>query len=152
MDIVIAGAGEVGTHLANMLSKQEHNIMLIDSDDFRIKEARKRAIEMLTCEEINAVAKRNVAFRPVEGNTKDAACDTFISYEESEDALYLAVFNFSNDKAKTIKVNSERIGLDPSAEYEMYDLWSKETEKITGDFEIQLEAAQPKLFRITPKK
>lgn len=31
MDIVIAGAGEVGTHLANMLSKQEHNIMLIDS-------------------------------------------------------------------------------------------------------------------------
>ena len=138
--------------LSRYISAAIAGTMLIDSDDFRIKEARKRAIEMLTCEEINAVAKRNVAFRPVEGNTKDAACDTFISYEESEDALYLAVFNFSNDKAKTIKVNSERIGLDPSAEYEMYDLWSKETEKITGDFEIQLEAAQPKLFRITPKK
>ena len=33
MDIVIAGAGEVGTHLATMLSKQEHNIMLIDNDE-----------------------------------------------------------------------------------------------------------------------
>ena len=32
MNIVIAGAGEVGTHLAKMLSKQEHNIMLIDQD------------------------------------------------------------------------------------------------------------------------
>lgn len=32
MNIVIAGAGEVGSHLARMLSKQEHQIMLIDSD------------------------------------------------------------------------------------------------------------------------
>ena len=31
MDIVIAGAGEVGTHIAKMLSKQEHNIMFIES-------------------------------------------------------------------------------------------------------------------------
>ena len=36
MNIVIAGAGEVGTHLANMLSKQEHNIMLIDSDEEKL--------------------------------------------------------------------------------------------------------------------
>ena len=138
--------------LSRYISAAIAGTMLIDSDDFRIKEARKRAVEMLTCEEINAVAKRHIAFRPVEGNTKDAACDTFISYEDSEDALYLAVFNFSSSQAKTMKVNSERIGLDPSIEYEMYDLWSKETKKITGDFEIQLEAAQPKLFRITPKK
>ena len=32
MNIVIAGAGEVGTHLARMLSKQNHRIMLLDSD------------------------------------------------------------------------------------------------------------------------
>lgn len=37
MNIVIAGAGEVGTHLANMLSKQEHNIMLIDSDQEKLE-------------------------------------------------------------------------------------------------------------------
>ena len=32
MNIVIAGAGAVGTHLAKMLSRQEHNIMLIDTN------------------------------------------------------------------------------------------------------------------------
>ena len=37
MNIVIAGAGEVGTHLAKMLSKQEHNIMLIDQDEEKIE-------------------------------------------------------------------------------------------------------------------
>jgi len=32
MDIVIAGAGAVGTHLARMLSRQKHTITLIDTD------------------------------------------------------------------------------------------------------------------------
>lgn len=138
--------------LSRYISAAIAGTMLIDSDDFRIKEARNRAIEILTCEEINAVAKRQAAFRPVEGNTKDAACDTFVSYEESEDALYLAVFNFDSSKTKTMQMDPQRLGLDPSVEYEMYDLWSKETVSITGSFEIFLEAAQPKLFRMTQKK
>ena len=37
MNIVIAGAGAVGTHLANMLSRQEHNIMLIDTDQEKLE-------------------------------------------------------------------------------------------------------------------
>ncbi|MCH4896864.1 Trk system potassium transporter TrkA [Marinilabiliaceae bacterium JC040] len=36
MDIVIAGAGAVGTHLAHMLSTQDHNIILMDSDENKI--------------------------------------------------------------------------------------------------------------------
>ena len=32
MRIVIAGAGEVGTHLAKMLSNEEQNIVLMDQD------------------------------------------------------------------------------------------------------------------------
>ena len=32
MKIVIAGAGEVGTHLARMLSRVNHDIVLIDED------------------------------------------------------------------------------------------------------------------------
>ena len=30
MKVVIAGAGEVGTHLARMLSNEEHDIVLLD--------------------------------------------------------------------------------------------------------------------------
>ena len=32
MKIIIAGAGEVGTHLAKLLSKEEQDIILIDAD------------------------------------------------------------------------------------------------------------------------
>jgi len=37
MRIVIAGAGEVGTHLAKMLSNENHEIVIIDPEDDRLK-------------------------------------------------------------------------------------------------------------------
>jgi trk system potassium uptake protein TrkA len=37
MRIIIAGAGEVGTHLAKMLSSENHEIILIDSEENRLK-------------------------------------------------------------------------------------------------------------------
>ncbi len=37
MKIVIAGAGAVGTHLAKMLSHQDHDIILIDNDEEKLK-------------------------------------------------------------------------------------------------------------------
>ncbi|GHT78051.1 Trk system potassium transport protein TrkA [Bacteroidia bacterium] len=37
MRIVLAGAGEVGTHLAKMLSRENHAIVVIDSDDDRLQ-------------------------------------------------------------------------------------------------------------------
>jgi trk system potassium uptake protein TrkA len=36
MKIVIAGAGEVGTHLAKMLSQERHDIVVMDEDDERL--------------------------------------------------------------------------------------------------------------------
>lgn len=33
MKIIIAGAGEVGTHLAKLLSREEQDIILIDNDE-----------------------------------------------------------------------------------------------------------------------
>ncbi len=37
MRIIIAGAGEVGTHLAKMLSNENHEIILIDPEEMRLK-------------------------------------------------------------------------------------------------------------------
>ncbi len=37
MRIIIAGAGEVGTHLAKMLSNENHEIILIDTEENRLK-------------------------------------------------------------------------------------------------------------------
>ena len=42
MNIVIAGAGAVGTHLAKMLSRQEHNIMLIDTNQDKLEDLEKQ--------------------------------------------------------------------------------------------------------------
>ena len=39
MRIVIAGAGEVGTHLAKMLSNEEQNIYLMDADAKKLERA-----------------------------------------------------------------------------------------------------------------
>ena len=39
MRIVIAGAGEVGTHLAKMLSNEEQNIVLMDADAKKLERA-----------------------------------------------------------------------------------------------------------------
>ncbi|MCK7460688.1 MAG: NAD-binding protein [Sphingobacterium sp.] len=47
MRIVIAGAGEVGTHLAKMLSQSEHEIILIDSEAERLKPV-DAALDVLT--------------------------------------------------------------------------------------------------------
>ena len=37
MKIVIAGAGDVGTHLAKMLSKENHEIILLDQKKKKLK-------------------------------------------------------------------------------------------------------------------
>ncbi|HOP00157.1 MAG TPA: NAD-binding protein, partial [Bacteroidales bacterium] len=37
MRIIIAGAGEVGSHLAKMLSNENHDIIIIDPEDERLK-------------------------------------------------------------------------------------------------------------------
>ncbi|MDF2537825.1 MAG: alpha-galactosidase [Herbinix sp.] len=137
--------------LTRYISSAIAGTMMIDSDDFRIPAARERSIEILTNEEINAVAKAGVSFRPVEGNTKEKACDTFMRYDEVANVTYLAVFNFSADEKKNMSVELSRIDLDPNKQYAMYDLWSKETVDITGAAEISLDKAEPKLFRISEK-
>ena len=37
MNIVIAGAGQVGTHLAKMLSTERHDIILLDQDEANLR-------------------------------------------------------------------------------------------------------------------
>ena len=36
MNIVIAGAGEVGFHLSNMLSREAHDIVIIDTNEEKL--------------------------------------------------------------------------------------------------------------------
>ena len=47
MKVVIAGAGEVGTHLAKMLSKENHEIVLIDEDSEKLEKISNQ-VDLLT--------------------------------------------------------------------------------------------------------
>ena len=38
MRIIVAGAGEVGSHLAKMLSQENHDIVLIDPNEEKLKQ------------------------------------------------------------------------------------------------------------------
>ena len=77
MKIVIAGAGSVGTHLATMLSKQEHQIVLLDSDPEKIK-CIESQVEILSivgsCTSIGALKDAEVG-----------KCDLYIAVNPLED-------------------------------------------------------------------
>ncbi|MCU0366619.1 MAG: Trk system potassium transporter TrkA [Bacteroidales bacterium] len=77
MRIVIAGAGEVGTHLAKMLSQSEHDIILIDSEEERLKPI-DAAIDVLTFE--GSATSLGILRESIKKNT-----DLFIAVAHSED-------------------------------------------------------------------
>jgi trk system potassium uptake protein TrkA len=77
MHIVIAGAGEVGRHLAKMLSNEEHDLVVIDTDADRLKLIGS-AMDVLTIEgNANSIANLKEA--------RIAKADLFISATYSED-------------------------------------------------------------------
>ncbi|MEN8227253.1 MAG: Trk system potassium transporter TrkA [Bacteroidota bacterium] len=77
MRIVIAGAGEVGTHLAKMLSSEEHDLVVIDNDVDRLK-AVGGALDVLTIEgNANSITHLK--------ESKISKADLFIGVTFSED-------------------------------------------------------------------
>jgi len=77
MRIVIAGAGEVGTHLAKMLSSEEHELVVIDNDIDRLK-AVSGTLDVLTIEgNANSISHLKEA--------KISKADLFIGVTFSED-------------------------------------------------------------------
>ena len=47
MNIVIVGAGAIGSYIANLLTKEENNVILVDSDESRL-EALSRDLDVMT--------------------------------------------------------------------------------------------------------
>ena len=75
MRIVIAGAGEVGTHLAKMLSNEEQDIIVMDTEN--------RKLEPL--ENYNLLTHQGSAISFSDLNAiKTGACDLFIAVTKSE--------------------------------------------------------------------
>ncbi|MBA4410189.1 MAG: Trk system potassium transporter TrkA [Bacteroidota bacterium] len=82
MKIVIAGAGEVGTHLAKMLSKEKHDIILMDEDSEKLHQISSH-IDLLT-----VTGYANSIRDLQEAGTQDA--DLFIAVTPFEDRNIVA--------------------------------------------------------------
>ncbi len=78
MRIFIAGAGEVGTHLAKMLSQENHDIVLMDSKAERIS-------SMSSSMEVMPVVGNPTSLRDLE-EAGIRKCDLFVSVTPEETA------------------------------------------------------------------
>ena len=95
MRIVIAGAGEVGSHLAKMLSNENHDIVLIDVNEDKLR-------QIGASHDLMTLHGSVTAFSVL----KDAAihkCDLFIAVTESEDTnINAALFGKKLGAKRTI--------------------------------------------------
>ncbi len=82
MNIIIAGAGEVGTHLAKMLSIEYHDIVVIDSDTEKLAQL------SATADLLVVVGSATTITALKEANVKKA--DLFIAVTSSETANILS--------------------------------------------------------------
>ncbi len=95
MRIIIAGAGEVGTHLAKMLSYEQHDIVVIDTDEKKLS-AIDTSFDLLT---INGSA---ISFS-VLGEAKVKNADLFVAATHSEETnLMAAILSKKLGAKKTI--------------------------------------------------
>jgi trk system potassium uptake protein TrkA len=102
MRIVIAGAGEVGTHLAKMLSHDEHEIILIDSEEERLKPI-DAAIDVLTYE--GSATSLDILRETVKKNT-----DLFIAVAHYEDTNITSAILAKKLGAKKVIARIDNMG------------------------------------------
>lgn len=82
MKIIIAGAGEVGTHLAKMLSNEYHDLMVVEPDLERIR-------SLASVSDVHCVEGSPTSFK-VLSNADVKNCDLFIAVTPSEETNILA--------------------------------------------------------------
>ena len=100
MDIVIAGAGDVGMHLARWLSSESHNITLIDQNDDRLRNLDQTIDAIVVDGEVTA-------FKTLQ-RANVAASDLFISVTSVEEANILSALYAKRLGAKKTRCNISR--------------------------------------------
>ncbi|MCL6458990.1 MAG: carbohydrate-binding protein [Gorillibacterium sp.] len=120
----------------------------LNSDDVNDPIAQEYMKALLTNKQVNAVAIKGKAFRPIEGNTGIGAADSFVLKDGKD--YYLAVFNYTNESVmKTI--DFKRADIPYLSKTTVTDLWTNKTKPVTGPFKVSLDGAQSKFYKISVK-
>ncbi|MDR0713839.1 MAG: Trk system potassium transporter TrkA, partial [Bacteroidales bacterium] len=113
MRIVVAGAGEVGTHLAKMLSRENHDIVIVDSDEEKLRNL-SLSCDLLTLTGI-VTSKRLL----LEAGVNEA--DLFVAVTPSDDTNIVAAIIAKKMGAKLTVV---RVGSDELISRENRDMFT----------------------------
>jgi alpha-galactosidase len=124
--------------------------LLIDSDDLLDAKAQARAQELLTNKAILDLARAGRSFRPVDAESGIHATPIFERLD-SDDSIYIAAFNYSEDKPATLELDLTRIGLNAKKSYAARDLWTNASQSVTGKMTFHLAAGQSQIVHITAK-
>jgi alpha-galactosidase len=147
--ITLAKGGSQAAAQTRVNASAISGTVFMNSDDVRDPAAQQYMTSLLTDPQINAVAFKGKAFRPVEGNTGTGAADTFVLHDKKGE-YYLAVFNYTRANAlKTIDL--QRAGITGAASYTVTDLWS-DVQTTAGDsLAVNLGPAQSVIYKISVK-
>ncbi|OPJ63988.1 hypothetical protein [Clostridium oryzae] len=99
--------------------------VMLNSDDYQYKEARERAKILFTNEKVNNIAKTGKTFIPFSGNKGEKAADIFVRNDEN--ALFIALFNYSICDEKQFDISLQDLGLSLGKKYEVENLWKNNT-------------------------
>lgn len=127
--------------------------LLLDSDDLTGQidsRAPQRAKELLTNIAVLDVARTGRSFRPVEGDSGIHAAPIFMRTEK-DGSVYIAVFNYSEDKSTVLHIDLSRLGLKTKQAYRMTDLWTGNGQNVTGELHLPLGPAQSQLLHLRLK-
>lgn len=119
--------------------------LMINSDDYSIEAARKRAELLLTNKDLNQLAAKGVSFRPVSGNFGEHAADVFM--RDDGDSVVAALFNYSISDEKTVTVPFTLLGI-PAEHCVCIDLWSKKKFTCEKQLNVTLMPAQSAIIKI----
>ncbi|MBD5267026.1 MAG: Trk system potassium transporter TrkA [Bacteroides sp.] len=111
MRIVIAGAGEVGTHLAKLLSREEQDIIVIDPDNYRL--ANLDANYNLMTLKGNPISFKDLRQAGVE------KCDLFIAVtpEETQNILACSIASSIGAQRTVARIDNYEFMSDEHQEY-----------------------------------
>ncbi len=98
------------------------------------QQARDKAIQVTANKEINEIARIQRSFYPIEGYTADLpqrAEKTFML--ETEDCVYIAVFNFSKSENMNGKIDLDRVSKTNLSKANVKELWTAESKAIENN-------------------
>lgn len=123
--------------------------VFLNSDDVANQTAREYMEQLLVNPAVNAVAKKGLAFRPMEGNTGTAAADAYILKDGG--GYYLAIFNFTNEPVERT-ISFERAAMDNKGKsgFRVTDLWTGEEWREKTELHVTLQGAESKLLQLVP--